>query len=166
MFKRIGIEAALIGAVGLLVVPRSALAEAGTYEAVYAFLANYASFEHGNGTVTGGSNRGATTITDSSGGLFVKGQSSAQECVILAKKTSAGINLDADCTATDVSGGKVFHHATRRTGDTTQGNGVGTNEIVGGTGKYAGITGHCNYTVQFVPDNRGVSTLKCQWQKP
>ena len=27
-------------------------------------------------------------------------------------------------------------------------------------------TGHCTYTVQFVPDNRGVATSKCQWQKP
>jgi hypothetical protein len=110
MSKRIGIEAAFIGVFGLLIIPRIALAETGTYEAVYSFLANYASFEHGSGTVTGGSNRGATTITDSSGGLFVKGQSSAQECVILAKKSSAGINLDADCTATDVPATR-FHHA-------------------------------------------------------
>lgn len=166
MIKAMGVEAVCVGALATLAVASAALADTGTYEAVYSFAANYTSFEHGNGTVTGGSNRGTTTIIGSSGGVFVQGQSSAQECVILAKKTSAGIDLDSECTVTDVSGEKIFSHAVRRSGETTHGSGAGTNEILGGTGKYAGITGHCTYTVQFVPDNRGVATSKCQWQKP
>ena len=166
MFNRIGIEIVFIAAVAALAMPQLALAESGTYEAVYAFVPNYVSFEYNNGTVTAGSNRGTSTVIDSTGGLFVKGQTSGQECAILAKKTAAGINLDADCTVTDLSGDKMFHHATRRAGEATQGSAGGTDQIIGGTGKYAGITGHCNYSVQFVPDNRGVSTSKCQWQKP
>ncbi|HTT36878.1 MAG TPA: hypothetical protein VMH32_04320 [Burkholderiales bacterium] len=166
MFNRIGIETYFIAAVTALAMPQLALAESGTYEAVYAFVTNYVSFEHNNGMVTSGSNRGTSTVIDSTGGLFVKGQSSAQECAILASKTSAGINLDSLCTATDASGDKLFQHGIRRAGEATQGSAPGTSEIVAGTGKYIGITGRCSYTVQFVPENRGVATLKCQWQKP
>jgi len=166
MLKRIAVGGVFIAGFSALVMPQLALAESGTYEAVYAFVANYVSFEHNNGTVTAGGNRGTSTVIDSSGGLFLKGQTSAQECAILARKTPAGINLDADCTMTDGSGDKMFHHATRRAGETTQGSAPGTDEILGGTGKYAGITGRCSYTVQFVPDNRGVSTVRCQWQRP
>ena len=32
--------------------------------------------------------------------------------------------------------------------------GKGKQTIIGGTGKFKGITGVCNYTVEYLPENR------------
>jgi len=143
-----------------------AVADSGKYEMVYAFVTTYISIPHAAGTVTAGGNRGSVTVIDSTDSLFAKGQSSAQECVVFGTRSSKGLDFVSECTMTDSGGDKVFHHAVRKTGDVSQGNAVGVNDIVGGTGKYEGIRGHCTYTVQLLPESRGVSTVTCDWQKP
>ena len=45
------------------------------------------------------------------------------------------------------------------------GGGKGTQTLIGGTGKYAGITGTCEYTVEYLPDNRIVTQGSCDWQR-
>jgi len=117
--------------------------------------------------VTGGPSSGTATIIDSSGGPFVKGTSSAQECIVFSKKSDAGMDLVAPCTSSDSSGDKVFYLAKRTVGDVNQGGGgTGKSEIVGGTGKYAGLTGSCTFKVDYLAANRLVGISKCQWQKP
>ena len=157
----------LLAAAGLctLALTQQACADSGTFESVYAFVSNYTTFEHFNVTITGGSNRGTSTFINASGAPFVKGQSSTQECVVLGKKGTAGLTLESDCTITDPSGDKVYMQALRKSGEMSQGSGLGTARLLGGTGKYTGITGDCTYTVQYFSDNRAVSPIKCQWQK-
>ena len=154
-------------AVIAVVVAQSARSESGTYESVVSLTTEYIKSERGDETITGGSSTGTSTITKSSGGLFVEGSSSLFGCILFARKSAAGLDLEAPCTATDPSGDKTFSIAKRKVGDVTPaGGGTGKSEIQGGTGKYAGITGSCTYRVDALSANRIVSISKCQWQRP
>ena len=88
-------------------------------------------------------------------------------CAVYVKKSDAGMDLEAPCALTGASGDKTFQLAKRSAGDTAAGGGGdGLLQIVGGSGKFAGITGSCTYTVDYLADNRGVSIATCEWQKP
>lgn len=144
-----------------------AFADSGSYESVTSLTTDYAKSEQGEVTVTGGSSAGTQTIIKSSGGLFPEGSSTLFGCIVYAKKSAAGLDLEASCNTTDSSGDKVFSLAKRRVGDVTPGGGgAGTIAIQGGTGKYAGVTGNCNYKIDALSANRLVTLAKCQWQKP
>ena len=156
-----------VGATTLLAAEVTLAGESGSYEQVVSLLTNYTKSERGAETVIGGSSSGTVTTTRSSGGLFVEGSNGTFDCIIFAKKTSAGMDLEAPCTSTDASGDKQLSVARRRQGDVSAGGGgEGRSELVGGTGKYQGITGSCTYKVDYLPGNRLVSISKCQWQKP
>lgn len=154
-------------AVAALLVAQSAMAESGTYESVVSLTTEYTKSERGDETVTGGSSSGTSTVIKSSGGPFVEGSSSLYGCIVFARKSTAGLDLEAPCTGTDTSGDKIFSLAKRKVGEVIPGGGgTGKSELQGGTGKYAGITGSCTYKIDAPSANRVVSISKCQWQKP
>lgn len=153
-------------AAACLIAPASGYAESGTYDQVISLLANYTKSERGTETVTGGSSSGTATTIQSSGGPFPAGSSVVFECIVFAKKSAAGIDLEAPCMSTDGSGDKVFSVAKRKSGDVSPGGGgEGRSELVGGTGKYAGISGSCTYKADYLAGNRVVTISKCQWQR-
>ena len=155
------------GAVASQCLSHVALAESGTYESVISLVTNYTTTEYGDATITGGSSSGTQTIIKSSGGPFIEGSSGLYGCIVYAKKTSAGMELEAPCQGADSAGDKMFATARRRVGDVNPGGGgTGRSELLGGTGKYAGVTGSCTYKVDYMTGNRLVSVSKCQWQKP
>ena len=151
---------------GTLFAAQMAIAgESGTYESVSSFVYDYTKFDFANQKIISGPLHGTETITKSSGGLFVVNESSVFVCVVYAKKSDAGMDLEAPCATTDASGDISFTISKRSAGDTeTGGGGDGRQEIVGGTGKYAGVTGNCTYTVDYVADNRGIAVTTCEWQ--
>ena len=154
-------------AVAALFVAQSAMAESGTYESVVSLTTEYTKSERGDETITGGSSNGTSTIVKSSGGLFVEGSSSLFGCIVFARKSTAGLDLEAPCTSTDSSGDKIFSVSKRKSGEAIPaGGGTGKSETQGGTGKFAGITGSCTYKVEALSANHIVSISKCQWQKP
>jgi len=156
----------ILATTALLATP-SAFADSGSYEAVTSLTTDYAKSEQGEVTVTGGSSAGTQTIIKSSGSLFPEGSSTLFGCIVYAKKSAAGLDLEASCKSTDSSGDKIFSLAKRKVGDVTPGGGwTGTSTIQGGTGKYAGVTGSCNYRIDVLSANRLVTLAKCQWQKP
>ena len=140
-------------------------ADSGTYESVNTFTYNYVTFEHGDGSITGGPLHGVTTIINSSGGPFVSRRSSTFVCLGFVKKSSAGIDLEAPCTVTDSNGDKAFSVFRRKAGDVDSGGGgQGRTELIGGTGAYSGVTGSCTYKVEYFPENRAVTQAKCRWR--
>lgn len=149
----------------LLALPQVALAESGTVEFISSFTTHYITFEHGDETVIGGPIEGTQTVSASSGGPFNVGDSRTLECLVFAKKTARGIDLDAPCASADSSQDKMFILSRRKAGDMDTG-GQGRSEIQGGTGKYAGITGSCTYRTTYLPKNRATTITKCEWQKP
>jgi hypothetical protein len=156
----------LAAAATCLIAPASSHAESGTYDQVISLLTNYTKSERGTETVTGGSSSGTATTIQSSGGPFIAGSSVLFECIVFAKKSAAGMDLEAPCMSTDANGDKVFSVAKRRSGDVNPGGGGdGRSELLGGTGKYSGISGSCAYKADYLAGNRVVTISKCQWQR-
>ena len=164
------IGAALVFAAGTLCAAQMAFADhhvkSGTYEFVGSYVTDYTAVEQSEQTVIGGPGRGTITIVKSSGGPWAEGASASAVFVVHIKKSDAGIDLEASGASTDSSGDKWFVVAKRTAGDTAVGGGgAGRQEIKGGTGKYEGVSGTCEYTVDFLADNRVTALGTCQWQR-
>ncbi|NIO43798.1 MAG: hypothetical protein GTO41_28755 [Burkholderiales bacterium] len=144
-----------------------AWADSGTFESLASFTKNYKTMQYSDGTVTGGTLSGTQTVISSSGGPFVAGANDYLECIVLAVKTSAGMDLQSPCAVTTASGDKMFVIYLRKAGDTSEGSaGEGTSTISGGTGQYAGISGRCTYAVEYLPNDKAVTRSKCNWRRP
>jgi hypothetical protein len=167
MNLKISPVAAVVGLAYVAAMSGALAAESGSYKDVASFVTDYTTIEHADGTtITGGPIRGTGTIISSTGGPFPAGSSTVFVCMVYAKKGSAGFDLEAPCTGTDPeSGDKMFTTSLRKAGDIPAG-GAGRQSILGGTGRYAGITGSCSFEVTYLPDNHGVSQNSCEWQKP
>ena len=164
-----GIAVALL-AVGVAAgAPRGAAADeatSGSFSFLSSFVRDYVTFEHAGRTISGGPLRGTVTVTGSSGGPFVEGESGLVACLVHATESEAGLDLEAPCTHTDPSGEQWYVLATRRAGDTEAGGGgAGHRELLGGTGKYAGVTGSCTYRTSYLEENRSVSRSQCEWTR-
>ncbi len=136
--------------------------EMNTIELVTTYKRDYVTIEHAGQEVTGGSLRGTTTVTRSDVSPFVEGESSLITCIFYGTATDTGIDLEAPCTNTDTSGDKWFWLAKRSAGDTQVG-GEGRRELLGGTGKYKGVSGSCTYSTHYMADNWIVSRSRCKW---
>ncbi|MDP7232774.1 MAG: hypothetical protein QF759_01420 [Alphaproteobacteria bacterium] len=162
------IGTAVVIAVGTLCATQVAIAaESGAYQLVGSYTHDFTRFDFANQKIVSGPLHGTMTVTQSSGGPFVVGESTVAVCVVYGKKSDAGMDLEAPCTQTDTSGDKLFTLSKRNVGDTdTGGGGDGRAQIIGGTGKYVGITGSCTYTADYLSDNRLVAINTCEWQTP
>ncbi len=81
-------------------------------------------------------------------------------------KHSEGVNLEAPCTTTDGSGDRWYTLSNRSDGDTAAGGGGdGRWQLMGGTGKYAGVTGTCTYDTSYLTQERVVTEAKCAWER-
>lgn len=146
---------------------RTAVAEeSGSVTALYSLVRNYTTIEHAGGKVTGGTLAGTSTVLESSGAPFVEGANSNVDCVTYVRMSEAGIDLKAPCLIVDADGDRMFTMSMRETGDIQDGGGgLGRAEFMGGTGKYAGISGSCSYDTEYMPDNRVVTSARCDWKK-
>lgn len=144
-----------------------AAAESGSFEIVFGFATQYTTIEHAGQKVTGGALNGVSTFVKSSGGPFAEGANGTGTCIVYATASDAGLAVEAACTVTDAAGDSLFLAARRSAGDIAPaGGGEGRMDLVGGTGKFAGATGTCPYTVQYLPENKGITHIACAWQKP
>ena len=144
-----------------------AAAESGTFRSVLAQLHDYTSFEFADQTITGGPLQGVSTIIESSGGPFVAGEHSRVTCVGYAKQGEAGLELEAPCVLINTTGEKLFTLGKRTLGDVGgagQG-GEGSAQLLGGSGKFADITGTCSYETEYLADNWVVVMLECEWER-
>ena len=159
--------AALVAGAGMLSTAYAATAEeSGSVRLIRTYVQDYTTIEHGDARYTGGPLEGSVTILESSGGPFVAGTHERITCVVYAKSSEAGIDLDAPCTMTAPSGDMWYTHSKRRSGNVeTGGGGPGTMEILGGTGVYAGIRGSCTYDVGYLPDGWVAMIADCTWRK-
>ena len=170
MLIRNQIAAALVFAAGTYCAAQMAAADhhakSGTYEFVGNYVTDYTTVEQSERTVIAGPGEGTLSINKSSSGPWVEGASASALYVIHIKKSDAGIALEASGAFTDSSGDKWFVVAKRTAGDTSVGGGgSGRQQITGGTGKYEGVSGSCEYSVSFLADSKTVSRGTCQWQR-
>ena len=160
---------AVVAGVGLLMVmgAHTVVAdESGSFFMLRSFQRSYITVEHADESYTGGMLRGTQTILDSSGGPFADGMNSTSECLVFSRTSDAGIALEAPCVNTDTEGDLLFTTAIRKQGTVgTGGSGAGRWELRGGTGKYQGITGACDYDTQYLEGNMVVTAGQCTWSK-
>ena len=163
----IGRTAALVIAMsGFLLGTGLALADEGSFRLLRSLVRDYTTIDHGEVQFTGGTILGTATVLRTSGGPFIEGAASIVSCVILARTSESGVDLEAPCTMTDGEGDHLYHVAKRSSGDIKEGGGgEGRVEFLGGTGKYAGISGTCSYETAYLPDNHSVTIADCSWQR-
>ena len=153
---------------GLLFTTQSIPAEeGGSFSMITSWVHDYQTIERPGRKVTVGTLEGIMTILESSHSPFVAGEHSVSKCLIYAKKSEDKHSLEAHCTLTDASNDKFHMGGTRHGGDTEAGGGgTGVWKFLGGTGKYAGVSGGCEYTVEYLAENWLVNTARhCKWHR-
>ena len=167
MNSRSAIIAVLAIATGVFGAGRTAASdESGSFSIIRSFVRDYASFDHAEGQITGGTLKGTVTTLESSGAPFEEGQHSLIMCLVYSKRSVEGIDLQAPCTTTDLSGDRWYTMSRRSAGDVAAGGGgEGRWELMGGTGRYAGVTGSCVYETSYLGENRSVTTGTCSWSR-
>lgn len=143
--------------------------ESGTFYMVRSYQHSYITVEHSDESYTGGLLRGTQTVLDGSGGPFADGMNntnSTLECLVFSRSSDAGLDLEAPCVSTDLDGDMLYTTAIRGQGTVgTGGGGAGRWELRGGTGKYQGITGSCDYHTQYLEGDMVVTTGECTWSR-
>ena len=140
----------------------------GSYKFSYVGSHNLAKVKTLDGTVTGGKLEGISIIMNSNGNLYEVGQNSINTCIILSKTDykSKDSALEAFCESTSLdTGDKTFSYNIRKEGTVDSGSkGRGRQTIMGGTGKYEGISGECDYIVKYLPDNKLTTVGTCDYK--
>ena len=161
------IAAAAIAAMAILGAAQTAAAdESGRFTALASLVTDYTMIEHPGGTIVGGTSGGTNTILEASGGPFAAGEHSHVTCVVYGKRSTAGLVLEAPCTSTTAAGDKLYSISKRSAGGVEAGaGGAGSLELLGGTGKFAGVTGACTYRTAYLAEGRVVTMSDCKWQR-
>ena len=151
---------------GFLLGTGIALADEGSFRLLRSLVRDYTTIDHGEVQFTGGNLVGTATVLRTSGGPFIEGAASILSCVFQARTSKDGIDLKAPCSMTDGEGDHLYHVAKRSSGNMEEGGGgEGRIELLGGTGKYAGISGTRSYGTAYLPDDHVVTMADCTWQR-
>ena len=144
----------------------AAAGESGTFSMVRVSIAEYTTVEHGEGSAFAGPLEGTSTVVTSTGTPFVERGHSVMRCVAYGKQTNAGMDLEVPCAATDADGDRFDTLAKRTAGGVeTGGGGRGAMVLTGATGKYTGISGTCEYDVDYLEEKWLVLLVDCTWQR-
>ena len=85
-------------------------------------------------------------------------------CVVYGKRSASALELEAPCTSITTAGDQLYLLSKRSAGDVKKGGGGGI-ELLGGTGKYVGLTGTCTYETDYLANDRLVTMTDCMWQR-
>lgn len=122
---------------------------------------DFQTMDWNGGKVTVGSLKGVLETYGSNSAAMPNGQK-IQNCLIRVVRLGASSDVVANCTVTDADGDMLFATSERRQGDVTVGSsGKGETRFLGGTGKYEGVTGGCEYTPKYLPENWLVVESDC-----
>jgi len=137
------------------------LAQAETkYRNITISKTDYQTIDWNGGKVTIGTSKGIVSIIESSNQSLL-GESN-QTCFVRIVRIKDSSDVSGHCTATDKDGDNQYFVIERRQGDASSGSGGGGIAIFqGGTGKYQGISGSCNYTIKNLKDNWNISEATC-----
>ena len=159
---------AVLAAAMMMVAAQAALAQdSGTFRTLRSYHYDYITVDQGERTYTGGVITGTGTIIESSGGPFMDGANRYSECLVFSSSVDGSLSLlEAPCADTDTSGDILYSRAVREQGDVAAGGGgAGVWELLGGTGKYAGVTGTCSYVTEYLEGGVVVVMADCTWSK-
>jgi hypothetical protein len=122
---------------------------------------DFQTMDWNGGKVTVGSLKGVLETYGSSSAAMPNGQK-IQNCLIRVVRQASSSDVVANCTITDADGDMLFATSERHQGDITAGSsGKGETRYHGGTGKYQDVTGGCEYTPKYLPENWLVVESDC-----
>ena len=131
-----------------------------TYKSFATVKTDLQTMDWNGGKVTMGSLKGVV-ITSNSSDPALNGES-IQSCYLRVIKIRDSSDVSAQCTLTDKDGDIMFITAERKQGDASAGSGGrGKSTLVGGTGKYYGKTGSCEYTAKYLKDGWQTTDSSC-----
>ena len=146
---RIRISNKFFVVLGLLFMSGSVWA-AGGYKSSAALESDYEVMHWNGGTLMVGTLTGVAEIYGSTSSLITNG-SVMIKCGTRILTSGSDLDLISNCIQRDMSGNEFYTVAERKAGTAdVGGGGAGVQKIVGGTGKYAGVTGNCTYAVKFL----------------
>ncbi len=123
---------------------------AGSHKSSAILMNDYEVMDWNGGTLMVGTLSGAAEIYGSESSAMPNG-SVMINCGVRILSVGSELDLISNCVQKDLSGDEFYTVAERRAGTLdTGGGGEGVQTIIGGTGKYQGVTGKCTYTVQFL----------------
>ena len=157
---------AVLAATTMMMAAQAAMADdSGTFRSLRSYHYDYLTIDHDERTFTGGVITGTGTVIESSGGPFMEGTNRYSECLVFSIRSEGSLSLQAPCVDTDASGDILYSRAVRGEGDVSAGGGgPGVWELLGGTGKYAGVTGTCSYETEYL-ESVLVTIADCTWSK-
>ena len=136
-------------------------AESGNVDLVMNVTAKVYSVEMGESTVTARAGDGKLVFRHGSGRAFVDNASATVQYVSFSRTTPSGLELEADGVATFSPDDTLLLVFERHADDLGTSN-EGSLQLTGGTGRFAGISGHCRYETDDAPADWNVRA-KCQW---
>jgi hypothetical protein len=84
--------------------------------------------------------------------------------VSFSKKTASTFDLEADSSIVFSPQDSLSFIFKRKVGDIVEGaSGTGVQQILNGTGRFAGISGECTYKTQVLSGNWVVTHSACKW---
>ena len=166
MYLRKSASAAVAAAALLAAAWTATAQDSGTYRSVSGYHHEYFTIEHDDETFVGGALNGTMTVIESSGGPFVVGANNVSECLVFSRSEDDGLQLDAPCVIRDGAGDVLHTYAIRKEGTlAVGGGGEGSWGLLGGTGKFAGVTGSCAYQTEYLEGDRLVVHSDCTWSR-
>ena len=148
-------------ALSLTLVLNSTSQAATKYKTTATAKTDFQVLDWNGGKVTVGTLKGILHTSGSDNASVPNGES-VQNCLIRVVRTNENTDVSAHCTITDKDGDMLYATSERRQGDVTTGSsGKGRTRFIGGTGKYRGATGGCEYTSKYLPENWLVVESDC-----
>lgn len=129
------------------------------YKTTAYLKSDFQSQDWNGGKVTVGTLKGVSEVHGSSNPDIPNGES-VQNCMVRVVRIGDSTDLVANCSFTDKDGDVQYSLAERKQGDISVG-GKGKTRFMGGTGKYKGVTGSCDYTSKFLTENWLVVESDC-----
>lgn len=154
-------------AAALLLWAPLARGEGGKFNMILTADHDYKSIQHMDGRAFAGVLEGIAQVTESTGDPFPTGMHFDVKCVVYGNTRPEGVDLQASCTGADIGDPNIVLYMTgSRVGGTMEkgGGGVGTMELVGGTGPFEGITAKCSYDASYLRAKRNITLMECGWR--
>ena len=116
----------------------------------------------GDTTVAASGGTGTLTVIHSSGRPFVEGAAAAFQLAAFSKKTPSGLEVEADVLANFTADDTLLLVFERRADDLGPLD-EGQLHLAGGSGRFAGLNGHCGYRMDNRPGQWNAIVSNCQW---
>ena len=131
-----------------------------TYKSFTTAKVDLQTMDWNGGKVTMGTLKGVV-ITSNSSDPALNGEG-IQTCYLRVIRIKDSSDVAAHCTLTDKDGDVSYLIAERKQGDASTGSG-GSGKIttLGGTGKWQGKTGSCDYTAKYLKDGWQTTDASC-----